>query len=220
MVIASLSWIGASLALFVGQGRFYAHYAIPLAVPLGALAGLGLDRVAESLRGAGGSARRTLILLPLSVTLAVSVLAGILSTAMQMAPVADRSARMQAVAERIEHLHGATLLVWGNEPRLYELSGRAPATRYSYLYPLTTPRYSTTADVEEVARRLAADPPAVVVDAGSSAPGQPGFLPLLIGRAITTDGRDLDLLDPLRAFVAEHYELVDTVAGWPIYVLR
>jgi hypothetical protein len=36
---------------------------------------------------------------------------------------------------------------------------------------------------------------------------------------VLTDGRNLDLLDPLRAFVAEHYELVATVAGWPVYVL-
>jgi hypothetical protein len=74
--------------------------------------------------------------------------------------------------------------------------------------------------VEEVARGLAADPPAVVVDAGSTGPGQPGFLPLLIDRTVLTDGRDLDLLDPLRAFVADRYELAATVAGWPIYVLR
>ena len=69
-------------------------------------------------------------------------------------------------------------------------------------------------------RELTDDPPAVVVDAGSDAPGQPGFLPLLIDRPVTTDGRDLDLLDPLRAFVADRYDLVATVAGWPIYVLR
>jgi hypothetical protein len=217
VMIGSLVWIGASLALFVVQGRFYAHYAIPLAVPLGLLAGIGLERVSETLRRAASVRLRTVILLPLVVTLAISVVTGTISAAMQIAPVADRSARMQAVAERIEHLAGATLLVWGNEPRLYDLSGRAPTTRYSYLYPLTTPGYSTTAMVDEVARQLAENPPAVVVDAGSDGPGHPGFLPLLVDRPISTDGRDLDLLDPLRAFVSEHYVLVDTVAGWPIY---
>jgi len=220
VVIASLLWIGASLALFVAQGRFYAHYAIPLAVPLGVLAGVGFQRVGVSLRQVQSAVGRSAILLPLGATLAISAVTGLLSAAMQIAPVADRSARMEAVAERIEHLPGATLLVWGNEPRLYDLSGRVPTTRFSYIYPLTTPGYSTAAMVEEVARQLAEDPPAVVVDAGSTAPGQPGFLPLLIDRPITTDGRDLDLLDPLRAFVAEHYVLIDTVAGWPIYVLR
>jgi hypothetical protein len=74
--------------------------------------------------------------------------------------------------------------------------------------------------VDDVARELAADPPEVIVDAGSSAPGQPGFLPLLIDRPIATDGRDLDLLDPIRSFVSERYDLAATVAGWPIYILR
>ena len=217
VMIGSLVWIGASLALFVVQGRFYAHYAIPLAVPLGLLAGVGLERVGDTLRRAGSPRTRAVVFLPLIATLAISVVTGTISAAMQIAPVADRSVRMQAVAERIEHLAGATLLVWGNEPRLYELSGRAPTTRYSYLYPLTTPGYSTAAMVDDVARQLAANPPAVVVDAGSDAPGQPGFLPLLVDRPISTDGRDLDLLDPLRTFVSEHYVLVDTVAGWPIY---
>ncbi len=217
VMIGSLVWIGASLTLFVVQGRFYAHYAIPLAVPLGLLAGVGLERLGDTLRRVGSPRTRAVVFLPLVATLAISVVTGTISAVMQIAPVADRSARMQAVAERIEHLAGATLLVWGNEPRLYDLSGRSPTTRYAYLYPLTTPGYSTPAMVEEVARQLAANPPAVVVDAGSDAPGQPGFLPLLVDRPISTDGRDLDLLDPLRAFVSEHYVLVDTVAGWPIY---
>jgi hypothetical protein len=217
VMIGSLVWIGASLALFVVQGRFYAHYAIPLAVPLGLLAGVGLERVRDTLRRDGSPRTRAVVFLPLVGTLAISVVTGTISAAMQIAPVADRSVRMQAVAERIERLAGATLLVWGNAPRLYDLSGRAPTTRYSYLYPLTTPGYSTAAMVEEVASQLAENPPAVVVDAGSDAPGQPGFPPLLVDRPISTDGRDLDLLDPLRAFVSEHYVLVDTVAGWPIY---
>ncbi|MEX1072801.1 MAG: hypothetical protein WED86_03790 [Chloroflexota bacterium] len=217
--IALLVWIGTSLILFLVQGRFYAHYAIPLAVPLGVLAGLGLQRVAESLRRAGTSRRRAMVVLPLLVTLVISTVAGGVSAAMELAMVSDKATRTNAVAERIEHLPGATLLVWGNEPRLYDLTGRSPATRYSYLSPLTTPGYSTAEMVADVLHELTTDPPAVVVDAGSDGPGEPGFLPLLIDRPIATDGRDLDLLDPLRAFIAEHYVLIDTVAGWPIYVL-
>ncbi|MDP9250849.1 MAG: hypothetical protein M3O78_05725, partial [Chloroflexota bacterium] len=220
MVIASLLWIGLSLVLFVVQGRFYAHYAIPLAVPLGILAGLGLKRLGESLLGSRGYGVRALIVLPLVITCTISLVAGVASGAMQLAPVADDSARMQAVSDRLRDIAAGTLLVWGNEPRLYDLAGRAPATQYSYLYPLTTPGYSTRAMIDELALKLAADPPRVVVDAGSPGPGQPGFLPLLIHRPVMTDGRDLDLLNPLRTFVAERYELVATVAGWPVYVLR
>ncbi|MGH9181789.1 MAG: hypothetical protein ACRDY5_08750, partial [Acidimicrobiales bacterium] len=220
VAIASLLWICGSVALFVLQGRFYAHYAIPLAVPIGILAGLGLERIGELLREVRWSGPRVLIVVPLSAALVVSVQAGVWSTTMQMVTAASRSERVEAVSARVRQLPAGTMLVWGKEPRLYGEAGRTPATGYIYLYPLTTPGYSSAAMIGEMARALAANPPAVVVDAGSDAPGAPGFLPLLIARPVLTDGRDLDLLDPLRAFVAEHYQLTATVAGWPVYVLR
>ena len=220
VVIALLGWVGVTLLFFLYQGRFYAHYAIVVAIPLGILAGLGLQRVGESLRRVGRPSSRAIILLPLVATLLVSVVAGVVGGALQVALVADGNSRMEAVAQRIRALPAGTMLVWGNQPGLYSLSGRTPATRYSYLYPLTTPNYSTPVQIGEVARVLAAQPPAIVVDVGSTAPGQPGFLPLLIERPIATDGRDLDLLEPLRGFIAAHYRLVATVSGWPIYVLR
>ena len=218
-VIASLVWIGVSLVLFVGQGRFYAHYLIPLAVPLGVLAGVGLDRLGAQ-SGVRLPVRRAVIALPLVLALVVSVLAGVISAAMQIAPIADGHARIEAVSMQLRHLPAGTMLVWGNQPSLYDVADRTPATRYSYMFPLTTPGYSTPALIGTVARALADHPPAIVVDAGSTAPGEPGFLPLLIDRPIATEGRDLDLLDPLREFVASHYRLAATVAGWPIYVLR
>lgn len=217
---ASLLWVAATLLFVVAQGRFYAHYAIALAVPIGILAGFGLQRVGEALARAQRTASKGVVLLPLVATLVISVVAGVVSAALQVALVADGSARMAAVSERVHHLPAGSLLVWGNEPRLYTLADRAPATRYSYLYPLTTPRYSTAAQVDEVLRTLEDHPPTVVVDVGSTAPGQPGFLPLLIDRPVASEGRDLDLLDPLRAFVAAHYRLDEVVSGWPIYVLR
>jgi hypothetical protein len=220
VAIAAVAWVGLSLVLFVVQGRFYAHYAIPLAVPLGILGGVGLQRMAESWRRARTLGRRAMILMPMAATLAVSLFAGIVSGAMQLTPIQDEGGRMDAVAARLRDLPSGTMLVWGNAPRLYDLAGRIPATRYSYLYPLTTPGYTTDRMIDEVARAIVAKPPKIVVDAGSSAPGQPGFLPLLIDRPIATDGRDLDLLDPLRSFVKERYDLVATIAGWPIYVLR
>lgn len=220
VALAALGWIAGTAILSAVQGRFLAHYAIPLAVPLGILAGIGMQRAARAFGRQPTATGRTIVLLPLVASLAISVAAGIVAAAMEAAPLADRAARMQAVAERLGDLPDGTLLVWGNEPRLYDLADRDPATRYSYLYPLTTPGYSTAAMIDDVARTLAANPPAAVVDAGSSVPGQPGFLPLLLPRPVTTDGRDLDLLDPLRDFVAGHYELVTVVRGWPIYRLR
>jgi hypothetical protein len=68
-------------------------------------------------------------------------------------------------------------------------------------------------------RDLGTDPPALIVDAGSSAPGAPGFQPLLIPRPIASDGRDLDILDPLRDFVRDRYVELEVVDGWVIYRL-
>ena len=220
VVIALLVWVAATLLFFLYQGRFYAHYAIVVAIPVGILAGLGLQRVGESLRRAGRLSSRAIVLLPLVATLLVSIVAGVVGAALQVALVADGNSRMEAVSQRVRDLPPGTMLVWGNQPGLYSLAGREPATRYSYLYPLTTPNYSTRVQIGQVARMLAAQPPVIVVDVGSTAPGQPGFLPLLIDRPVATDGRDLDLLDPLRGFIAAHYRLVATVSGWPIYVLR
>jgi hypothetical protein len=220
VAVTSVVWVAGSLLLFVGQGRFYAHYAIPLAVPLGLLAGIGLDRARKRLRGATRFAPRSAIIVPLLAALVVSVVAGTVSAALQLALVADQNLRAEAVALRVGSLPSGSMLVWGNQPALYALAHRDPASKYSYLYPLTTPGYSTPALISAVARALEDHPPEVVVDAGSNAPGQPGFPPLLIVRPIATDGRDLDLLSPLRAFVAAHYDLAATVAGWPIYVLR
>ena len=44
IAILSVGWIALSVALFVYQGRFFAHYAIPLAIPLAVLAGFGVER--------------------------------------------------------------------------------------------------------------------------------------------------------------------------------
>jgi hypothetical protein len=220
VVLGCLFWVGGSAALIVLQGHFYAHYAIPLSVPIGILAGLGLNRTRGILAPVRPAAQRLVIVLGITASLAVSVPAAAYAAVIQIAFEADQSTRLQAVAVRLRDLPAGSLLVWGNKARLYDVTGRPAATRYIYFLPLTTPGYATAAMIEDLARQLAAHPPEIVVDAGSDAPGAPGFLPLLIPRSVLTDGRDLDLLDPLRAFVAEDYQLVSTVAGWPIYVFR
>jgi hypothetical protein len=74
--------------------------------------------------------------------------------------------------------------------------------------------------VDSLVREFAAHPPRLIIDAGSPLPGRPGVLPLLVGRPIeSNDGRNLDLLDPLRDLVRERYRLLDSSTGWLIYVL-
>ncbi len=220
VAIASLLWIAGSLILLIVQRRLYAHYAIPLAVPLGVLAGLGLERTVARLRHGASSSQRALVAFPLLLSFVISVAAGVVSTAAQLSLVASQNGRSRDVAHRLDDLPAGPIFVWGNVPLLYVLADRTPATRYDYFFPLTTTGYSTPAQVQSVADALATHPPAVIVDAGSDAPGLPGFLPLLIDRPVEAEGRDLDLLDPLRAFVTDHYRLEEIVSGWPIYVLR
>jgi len=140
---------------------------------------------------------------------------------MELAMIEATNARAAATAAWMESqgLAGERILVWGNVPQVYQFSESPPAVRYGFLYPLTTPGYASEERISELLVALEAAPPTLVVDAGSPAPGEPGFLPLLIDRPVATDGRDLDLMDPLRDFVADRYEMVETVRGWPIYRL-
>jgi hypothetical protein len=113
------------------------------------------------------------------------------------------------------------IFVWGNTPSIYLDANRAPASAYVYLLPLTTPGFVTDELIATVLEEWTASPPAVVVDAGSSQPGVAGLPPLLVGRpTLELDGRDLDILEPLRTFVRERYVQAATVDGWPVYVPR
>ncbi len=218
LCLAAIAWIGAAVVLVLLAGRLYGHYLAPLAVPLAILAVSGLREIA-------GRGRR----LPAGRIATVAVAAGcVLSLGVGLVGGAMEARIVQrtAPAERevSEFLSanaraGGSLFVWGNQPYLYRAAELPPAVRFIYLYPLSTPGYASPALIDAVAADLAQDPPAFVVDAGSVAPGTPGYLPLLMARPLATDGRDLDLLDPLRAFVAERYRLHTVVAGWPVYVL-
>jgi hypothetical protein len=218
--VTCLAWLGLGIGLFVYQGRFYGHYAIPLVLPLAILAGPG---IARAFGARPGSWRvRVARLAPFVIGAVVSLLAGVASARMEAEAIGAINARSRAVAEIMRGTveRAGAVWVWGNAPQVYVHAERSQATAYSYLYPLVTPGYSTPLQVQAVVANLEADPPAVVVDAGSASPGAPGFLPLLIPRPVASDGRNLDILDPLRAFVADGYELDRIVAGWVLYVRR
>jgi hypothetical protein len=110
--------------------------------------------------------------------------------------------------------------VWGNEPTLYLDADRRQATRYPYLYPIVTQGYATQGMIDAAVAALEDEQPRLVIDAGSQTPGNEGFLHLIIPRPLATDGRDLDILDPLREYIDTNYEYVDVVEGWVVYELR
>lgn len=217
--MGSLAWIVVAVLLVALQGRLYAHYAIGLVIPITSLAAIGVADGAARIRA------RPLRFAAAGVGIglvALSLVVGAAAARMELAVIEAinlRAAALAAWAQR-EGVGNQPMLVWGNAPQVYLDSAGFPATRYGYLYPLTTPGYSTVATIAEELGRLEATPPSLIIDAGSDAPGEPGFLPLLADRPVATDGRDLDLLDPLRDFVAERYELIETVEGWPVYRLR
>lgn len=217
LLLASVAWLAAGVILIAVQGRLYGHYALPLVVPLGLMAGIGLELMRRRLpRGRGGAA---MLFAPLAGALGLAMLVGAAGAPMEQGWIRDSNGRAGLVAPAVADLVAPdeTIFVWGNEPRLYELADREPSTRWIYLYPLLTEGYATAERIAQVRAQLAAAPPGAVIDAGSPAPGEAGMPPLLIDRPISTDGRDHDLLDPLRAFIRESYELAGIVDGWPVY---
>lgn len=215
----ALTWVLVAVVLVGIQGRFYGHYVLAVVVPLGLLAAIGLEDATRRL-GRSPAVRLAAALVGAGL-LAISLAAGAAAARMELAMIEAMNERARAVGEWAEEHEpgGGAILVWGNAPQVYLATGSPPATRYGYLYPLATRGYATDATVTGALADLEAAPPTLVVDAGSDAPGQPGFLPLLVARPVATDGRDLDLLDPIRAFVGDRYELAATVEGWPIYRL-
>jgi hypothetical protein len=215
--VACLAWIGLAIVSFLVQGRLFAHYVIPLAIPMGLLVAFGVER----LRGFVGM-RRTRLLIPIALSCVVSATASVLAGAMELSPISADHDRAVISANVIDQESAQTdrVWIWGNEPELYLQSGRQSVTAYPYLYALVTPGYTTPRLIETVLASLQSDPPKLIVDAGSSAPGEPGFQSLLIPRPLASDGRDLDLLDPLRAFVRERYREVSRQGGWVVYARR
>jgi hypothetical protein len=217
LVVASLLWVAAFAAGLAFERRIYGHYLLAVVPALGILAGLGI----EALRRRWSVSRwgQPLLLGALGSAALLSLSVGGLLARSQQAETAAANDRSMAVASTIHEMtqSGDTIFVWGNAPRLYELAVRDPATRYLYLFPLITQGYTTAEEISAIQRQFVQRPPAVVVDAGSSAPGEPGLPPLLIERAVSSDGRELDFLDPLRDFVRINYVAAGVIDGWPVY---
>jgi hypothetical protein len=216
VALASSAWIAVGILVIVLQGRFYAHYATPLVIPMAILAGLGLHAMWSSLP------RRIALPtlgIPLVLSLGLSLAVGAAGARDEQEPIRASNQRAATVAAVVRSLTTPAdlIFVWGNDARLYELADRVPASRYAYFYPLLTPGFVDAERIGSVLSELEGAPPAVIIDSGSLEPGAPGLPPLLIGRPVATDGRDADLLDPIRTFVSDNYQEVEVVEGWPIY---
>jgi hypothetical protein len=221
LAICALTWIVLSTALVLLQGRLELHYLSMIVPPLALLAPAGF--VLHLRGGHAVMARSAIIAGLLAAAFAVSSFVSTTETAMALAARSTQADRSQAVGGWIgAHTRpDDQIFVWGNTPSIYLDANRAPASAYVYLLPLTTPGFVTDKLIATVLEEWTASPPAVVVDAGSSQPGAAGLPPLLVDRpTLELDGRDLDILEPLRTFVRERYVQAATVEGWPVYVPR
>ena len=204
--LAAAAWLLVGVVLVMIQGRLFAHYAVPLLIPLAILAARGVRRLGSS----RAWALPGLVIIYVGWAQAAAIAAG------------DGNLAERGVAVWLQdHARpGDQLLAWGHEADIYLESGLDPAGRFLYLMPLVTPGYSTAAQVDAWVTSLRADPPAFIVDSEAANPywtGDDFLRPPPPGAA---GGRDLDLLDPLRAFVTERYKLAAVVNDREIWALR
>jgi hypothetical protein len=212
---ATWFWLGLTLLWLIYGGRFYSHYALLFVTPAALLFGLALAKLRRLANRAGAIA--------MSLTLIFTCGIGLWIQSAPLLTAADSAAPGNASVVYIEAHSGPndTIYVWGDAPWLYVASNRAPASRYFYLLPLMTPGYSESAVAETLAS-WSARPPEIIVDA-SAYPEQQQLAPLLLPHAIDSneDQRNLTKpLDPLRAFVLEHYRPVGYFGALPIYQLE
>jgi hypothetical protein len=213
LLLAAVAWLLGTVAFTLYQGRFYTHYAGVFVPPLAILAAAGAERLLPTVRRSVPSAAA--VLLPL-------VLIGLFAFL-----VASSTGSRYAAEERIEwELSGrvgdamrdagdeGSIFVWGFAPDIHLRTDLAPATPYVYLYPLTTPGYSSAEQVDALLGELRSRPPSFVVDAGKSSLSGIGFA------VSADDGRTLDLLDPVRDEIAQRYEPLESIGPWTIYVPR
>jgi hypothetical protein len=206
--IGATAWLVSSVVLLVAQGLIFDHYLTSLGPPLLILAAPSLAAAFAATRRLNHPALATSILIGI---LAAPGIIGLAITEAS-APAAPPS---PAVATRVRQMTGSDdpIFVWGNEASLYLDADRPIASRFVYMFPLTAAGYTTPDLVAGILEAWDTRPPRVIVDATRN-PGRVGGYPL----DPATDASAPDaVLDPLRRWVLQRYQVVDTVDGWDLY---
>ncbi|MBN1200677.1 MAG: glycosyltransferase family 39 protein [Anaerolineae bacterium] len=165
-------WLALTLAadfvLTNLSGRGYPHYfltPLPVFVPL-VILGLSawldrgwLDRWVRPIRRLSWAYLALVVIVPPLLTALLAVLA---VEGRLVAP-----AKQHALADYVRQhtVPDDTILVWGAISEVYFQSGRRSASRYHYSYPLTTPGYTTGADIRRFVDDLRANRPVLIIDA-------------------------------------------------------
>lgn len=214
LVFAAAVWLVGAAAFTLYQGRFYTHYAGAFVPPIALLAAPGAARLWAMARGS--TARAFVVGVPF---MAMGVLSILVASSTGSRYAEEQLTEWNLAAGVDETMSrsapdGGSVFVWGNAPDIYLRTTFPPSSRYVYMYPLTTPGYSTAEQVGSVISDFRRAPPQFVVDARLSA--EPGS-PFAVNAG---DGRILDLLDPLRAEIRRQYRPLSRVGPWTIYVLN
>jgi hypothetical protein len=206
--IGATTWLASGVVLLVAQGLIFDHYLTSLGPPLVILAAPSLASALEATRRLNHPALATSILIGILATPAIVGLAITEASAPATPP-------SPAVAARVREMTGSgdPIFVWGNEASLYLDADRPIASRFVYMFPLTASGYANPELVAGIVDAWDTRPPRVIVDATHN-PGRVGGYPL----DPTTDASAPDaVLDPLRRWVLQRYEVIDTVDGWDLY---
>lgn len=217
---AAAAWVGLSIMMFVAEGRLGAHYLASVVVPLGILAGPGLNMIAPRKSAGILTAGR----LAGQVALLLALVVSAVSTAYWTRSLGDtyvqRAASLSQAASWLRtQTCTDTVFVWGHAPEIYYLSGLRPASRYVSLPALMTEGWATPAHIEGVVNELRSLRPTAVIDASSWGGSFVTFSLLQESTLSTHDGRYVDALDPIRDFVRARYAVAGNVAEWPAYSL-
>ena len=212
-VIAALAWVTVAAAFGLYQGRFYTHYASVFVPPMALLSAQGIHALrglaGRSVLRAGAVAAPWVLIAAISAVVAVELSDGLVQGER------DNQAMVAEAATVIDSLSTPAdpVFVWGLSPDIYLASNRRPLARWVYLLPLTTPGYSSGGQVSDLLLRFRKTPPPIVVDTGW---GDGSALRFPFGIE-SQDGRDYDILGPVREFITTHYVRASVVGDWVVY---
>jgi len=205
-----LVWFGGGIALLLYSLRLYTHYFM-IILPV-----FGLLLASPALGQLLARHRRRMVSFLLMTGLGLGVIF------FATAGVLYRPTNNDDVVAyiRARTASSAQIYVWGYNNEIYLAADRLPAGPYSYLLPLMTPGYGEGAAATMLAA-WQAEAPALIVDSSENPPNGATMAELLLPHGFgSNDNRTLSsVLNPLRAFVREHYTLAATLDGQPIYAL-